>query len=388
MNNKIDNIRKYFYLYKKRHPRLVMTILMFIIIPLATGTILGYEMSDNVASSIPTVVVDHDNSDFSRDYLRYIDESESFNIIEYAQKDERVEQLIEESKAFVGVIIPQNFYSDMIEGKAPKILNIYDGSTMAVVGVSKPSMTEIVMTVKAAYMKKIYEGKQSVVPTQVMNQVVPIQVTYRELYNPTRNFRNFLLPGMLVGLIQVGIAIMGSERGFENQRKEISFLSNIKLIIGWGFMGAISIFLCLIVQFLFYDMPYKGTLAGGVLLTILFSICITALGYIVGSFLSDRTFATQVSALTVLPTTFLGGYTWPVIGMPVAFQWISKFLPFTYYGDAVRELCLRPMEFHHLLPDMIFMVKFIIAELLILYLVKRFTTHKEEMEEDEWGVVL
>lgn len=387
MNSTIDHIRKSTYIFKKQHPRLVMTILVFVIIPLVVSLILGYEMGGNLATSIPTVVVDHDNSDFSRDYLRYIDENQFFNIVEYADEDERVQEMMNEGKAFVGVIIPENFYSDMREGKAPKILNFYDGSAMAVVTVSKSSMTKILMTVKSAYMMKIYEGKQNVVPNQVMNQVVPINLTCRNLFNPTKNFRNFILPGMLAGLVQVGLVIMGAERGWENQRNKISFIKHGRIILGWSLMGAVSLILCLLVQYLFFSMPYKGTILGGLLLTILFSICITTLGYTIGSFFSDRTFATQVSCILVLPTTILGGYTWPVLGMPLAFQELSKVIPFTYYGQSIRELCLRQMEFHQLIPEMLAMVGFTLFGAFVLLVIKRLKSDYEEVEEDDWEVM-
>lgn len=385
MNSALDNLRVSFYLFKKRHPRLVMTFVIFIIIPLVTGGILGYEMSDNVVAAIPTVVVDHDNSQFSRDYLRYIEESQSFHIIQYAEEDETVEEMMKEGEAFVGVIIPENFYSDMVTGKAPKIVNFYDGSSMSVITVAKSAMTGILMTVKYGYMMKVYEGKQSVVPSQVMNQVMPINLTVRNLFNPTKNFRNFLLPGMLAGLCQVGIAIMGAERGWEHQRKKISMLSHIKCIVGWSIMGAISIFLCLFVQYAFFHMPYKGTVLGGITLTLLFSTAITSLGYTVGSFLNDRTFATQVACIIVLPTTILGGYTWPILGMPSGFQSLSRFIPFTYFGRDVRDLCLIDLQFHHLVPSMMFFLKFIGVVFVLLFLVTRFTTHMEE-EDDDWEV--
>jgi ABC-2 type transport system permease protein len=78
-----------------------MVFLVFIVIPLVTGLILGYEMSGDVASNIPTVVVDHDNSDFSRTFLEYVDESDYFDVIEYADRDERVEEMLYKQEAYV-----------------------------------------------------------------------------------------------------------------------------------------------------------------------------------------------------------------------------------------------------------------------------------------------
>jgi ABC-type multidrug transport system, permease component len=367
----LDQFAKSFYLYKKKHPKRVMTFLVFIIVPLVTGLILGYEMSSNIAMSIPTVIVNHDGSDFSRTFVDYIADSQYFRVVEEADYDERVEQMLYRREAYVGIIIPEGFYSDMKEGKAPKLLTIYDGSTMAVLTSARSAMTEILLTLKTGYMINVYEGKLGVVPADVRNHAIPIDVTYRLLFNPTRNFRNFILPGMLAALIQVGISCMGAERAWEMRNKDLPFRTHIITILHWGILGAVSISLMLLEQYLFFDMPYKGTLTGGIVLTLLFSTAVLMIGYIAGSVISDRTFATQVAAVIVLPATILGGYTWPVLAMPVFFQKLAAIIPFYYYGDAVRSLCLKPLEFHHLLPNISALSVILAAEMGLLYLIKR-----------------
>lgn len=371
MKEYLDNFVKQFYFYKKRHPKRVMTFLVFIIIPLATGLILGYEMSSNVAMSIPTVVVDHDNSDFSRSFVQYVDESEYFDVVEEADRDGRVEEMLYQREAYVGVIIPENFYNDLRDGKAPKILTVYDGSTMAVMSSAKSAMSEIMLTLKTGYMMKVYEGKLGTVPVDVRNHAIPIDVTYRLLFNPTRNFRNFVLPGMLAALIQVAIACMGAERAGEMRDNRLPFSAHLKTICHWGLLGAISIFLMLLEQYLFFDMPYKGTLIGGIVVTLLYSVVILMIGYLIGSIIPERTLASQISAVLVLPTTILGGYTWPVVAMPAFFQGLAKVIPFYYYGDTVRNLCLKQLEFHHVLPVIEIMCAFAAVELAVLYLIKR-----------------
>lgn len=371
MRQNLDAFVRNFYLYKKRHPKRVMTFLVFLVIPLAAGLILGYEMSSNVAMSIPTVVVDHDHTEFSRSFVQYVDESEYFDVVEEADHDGRVEEMIYQREAYVGVIIPDNFYSDMRDGKAPKILTVYDGSTLAVMSSAKSAMSEILLTLKAGYMMKVYEGKLGTVPADVRNHAVPIDVTYRLLFNPTRNFRNFVLPGMLAALIQVGIACMGAERAGELRDKKLPFSVHLKTIGHWGLLGAVSIFLVLLEQYLFFDMPYKGTLAGGIVLTLVYSTVILTIGYLVGSIIPERTLASQITAVIVLPATILGGYTWPVVAMPAFFQWLAKIIPFYYYGDAVRNLCLKQLEFRHLLPAIELMCVMAAVELAALYVIKR-----------------
>jgi ABC-2 type transport system permease protein len=132
-----------------------------------------------------------------------------------------------------------------------------------------------------------------------------------------------------------------------------------------------SIGITLLEQILFFDLPYRSTVIGGALLTFLYSAAVLTAGYLVGSVIPDRTFASQIAAIIVLPTTILGGYTWPVIAMPSFFQQLAKIIPFYYYGTELRSLCLAPLKFQHLLPPIGVMCVFIAVETGLLYLVKR-----------------
>ena len=377
--NLLDRLRY----YKYKHPKLVMTVIMFLIVPMLASLALGYEMKADVAVTIPTVIMDSDNSGFSKDYINYIENSPYFNIVKYAGSYDEMKDMIYKGKAFVGVIIPENFYKDMREGKAPKILTVYDGSTMAVIVSSKAAMTEILLTVKAGYMKSVFAGKQNVVPGQVMNQVMPLDTTTRTLYNPTKSFRNFILPGMLAAIVQVAIAITGAERGWENQQKKYSFIEHLIIILRWSLLGFLSIFLCMSIQWFVFGMAYRGTVTGGILITFVFSVCITMLGYIMGSFFEERTFCTQISCILVLPTAILGGYTWPVLAMPMSMQILAKAIPFTYYGNAIRNLCLKPVRIQHLLPDFAAMFCFLSIGMISLYLIKKVKNKKIEEVEAE-----
>lgn len=364
---KSEKIAIEFYNFKLRHPRFVMGALVFIIIPVISCLALGYEMKADVTTSIPTVIVNHDNSDFSKTFEGFVEDSSYFDVIEYAERDERIKELMDKNQIYAGIIIPEDFYSDMRNGKAPKILTIYDGSALSVVTTSKTAMSEILLTAKGAYMMSVFQGKLNTVPEQVMNFVTPINVNYKFLYNPTKSFRNYLLIGMLVSVIQVGIVMQGAERGYENQIKSRRYGEQLKVVGGWSLMSMVSILLCLGIQIFIFGVPYRSTIVGGLLMTLMYAVCIFAMGYIVGNLVPDRTFSIQIAAILVLPTSILGGYTYPLLGMPEAFQTFAKGLPFYYYGNWIRNLCLKQLEMHHLAVPLKFFLIYIIAELVIIF---------------------
>lgn len=359
------------YRFKEKHAKLLMMALIFLIIPTVAGLAFGYEMGYDKIQRIPTVVVDYDHSAFSQSLVEYIGDSEVFSIGTYADTSLEAETLVAEGKAMTAVIIPQGLSADMLAGKAPKIEVLYDGTMMTVASSAKAAMSEILMTVKAGYMKNIYEGKLSTVSSQALNQVQPIDAAYRTLFNPAKNYRNFLLPGMLSALMQVGFAIVGLSRSMEKRGQMgrnplVDMGSSIFSIGALGTLGAVSLGICLGLQYWLFAMPFRGSAAAAVVLTWLFAVSMTGFGYLVGQIVPERVFATQLTCVLVIPTSILGGYTFPLMAMPEPLQQLGKIFPLSYYGDGIRRLCLAELDFHYFLPDFSALLKIIGAELMVL----------------------
>lgn len=357
-----------FYQFKQRHPRLVMVLLLYVLIPIVIGLALGYEMHADVPTVIPTVIVDMDNSEFSRTFISQVDKTATFSVIGNAGSAAEAEELIRGGKAMAGLVIPADCSKDMLSGKSPDMLILYDASQLAVLSVAKPALSEVMLTMNGAYLQKIFAGKLGVVPGGLSGQVAPVSVTYRNLYNPTKSFRYYLLPGMLLAVLQVGIVMLGAERGYNNRREQ-KLSTHLLTLLLWGLLGAMGVMICTGVQLLCFGLPYRGTVLGGLLLLLCYTFVITLLGYIVGLVVPDKLFSTQLAAMLVLPTSILGGYSYPLTAMPDAYQTLAKFLPYTYMGPDMRALCLKNLHFEHILPHIEIMLAFAAVLLLLLFLV-------------------
>lgn len=356
-----------FYEFKQRHPRLVMVLLLYVAVPLIVGLALGWEMHDGTVSNISTVVVDMDNSEFSRTFADMLDKTEMLNVTHTVLGTAEAEALIQSGECLAGVVIPDDFSKNMLSGNSPDMLILYDASQLVVLSVAKPAVTEIMMTMNGAYLQQIFAGKLGVLPSQLMGEISPVSVTYRNLYNPTKSLTYYLLPGMLLAVLQVGICMLGAERGFDNKREK-SLTTHILTILLWALLGMMGIMICTGVQ-LAFGLPYRSSILGGMLLVFCYSLVITTMGYIVGQVLPDKVLAVQIGAILVLPTSLLGGYSYPVTAMPAAYQALAKFLPYAYMGPDLRSLCLKNMEFRHILPHIGVMCEFLAVLGVILLIV-------------------
>lgn len=370
-----------FYEFKQRHPKLVMVLLLYVAVPLIIGLALGWEMHNGTLEEVSTVVVDMDNSEFSRTFSDMLDKTAMLNVTHAVSGTAEAEALIQSGECMAGVVIPDEFSQNMLSGNSPDMLILYDASQLPVMSVVKPAITEIMMTMNGAYLQKIFAGKLDVLPSQLMGEVSPVSVTYRNLYNPTKSFTYYLLPGMLLAVLQVGICMLGAERGFDN-RKEKDLTTHVLTILLWALLGMMGVMICTGVQIAF-GLPYRSTVLGGLLMLFMYSLVITTLGYVVGLILPEKLFAVQISAILVLPTSILGGYSFPLSSMPHAYQVLGKFLPYTYMGNDIRALCLKNMEFRHILPHIGVMCEFLVVLGLIMLAVlgiRRAKSRKEEAQ--------
>ena len=346
-------------------------IFFIFIIPITCSFILGNEMHEGEIKNIPTIIVDHDNSSYSQMLIKEIKHNEIFNVNNYGENDYDVKTSIEKGKASVGVIIPQSFSKDLTEGNAPKVLVFYDGSQMSITSAAKSRMDEILLSIKTAYIQETMQGKLGIMPEVSRNYMLPMYFNYRILNNPARNYSNFLNIGMLISITQVCIVMLGAVI----PKKEKYYLSIwIKSILA-GLAGTASTLLTLWIQVKYFGVPFRGTPKEVIILTTLFSIAIANYGVLVRLIITQELFSIQVSAVTVLPTSVLGGYTFPLLAMPKFFQDLSAILPFVHYADPMRRLFLVGIEMKYIVPEIIWFVKFTLSmwlfSLAIFYMKKR-----------------
>lgn len=172
-----------------------MMIPIIFIMPFVQTLVLVYAATLELKDTKITIV-DQDNSDFSRELISKFEASPFFDIdVEsYNEKTIADKLLMDESKAVM--VIPADFESDLrnglpvdlllnvnaIDGQGAGLINIYVGQTvMSMMKTVRPFMS-----------------KPNV-------QVVPktIQTKSRYWYNPTMNFKHFMLPGILVILVSM-----------------------------------------------------------------------------------------------------------------------------------------------------------------------------------------
>lgn len=313
----------------------VMPIMQLLLLPWA---------ADYEVKNIKLAVVDHDHSDYSRQFVSKVTASGYFQLNAYTSSYKEALKEIENDKADIVVEIPTHFEKDLVkESEAPLLLavNAING-VKAVLG--------------AAYLQNIIQDYNNEIRTKwiQMPRFSPepnIEVVSSNWFNPLMNYKWFMVPGILVVLV----TMVGSFLASLNivKEKEIGTIEQInvtpvkkhhfilgKLIPFW-ILGLIILSIGLLISWVAYGIVPTGSLATIYVFAAAYLLAVLGLGLLVSTFCSTQQQAMLISFFMMMIFILLGGLYTPIESMPVWAQWITKFNPVSYFIEVMRLVILK-----------------------------------------------
>ncbi len=175
-----------------------------------------------------------------------------------------------------------------------------------------------------------------------MSRLVPQDITGTD-------YMRFLFPG-IIGMTILFSAIFSSisiiwdkEFGF---LKEILVapVSRFSIVLGKALSGtllsSLQAMLIMIVSPLIGIYPEMGQIAGSVLVIIVLSFCISALGIIIASFYESLESFSMIMNFIVMPMFFLSGAMYPLKKLPLVLKYAATLNPLTYGIDGLRHILI------------------------------------------------
>jgi len=345
-----------------------MILIVIIVIPLLVNFLIGWEFSSNQIKHIPMAVCDQDNSSLSRMIVQQFVENEQFDVRFFLNDSLEMKRLLDDSSVRVGMIIPRDFYKDVVELKSPRILMLYDGSHMPVASAAKSRASEILLTLKTGMLIKLIQGKLNLPEAAAQKLALTLQFKNRTLFNPAKSFKNFLNPGLITGLIQAAIALV-TATAVRKQELPEGKKQRAGYILGklafYSLLGMMSLLGSIMIQNKIFDIPFRGKLLHAAILSFALAAAVASFGLMAAVWVRDKILATQVCAVLFIPNTVMVGYTWPILAMPRPYQIAAEFLPFYHYADNLRDMFLKGFSLSYMLYDIIWFGGFILITLVI-----------------------
>ena len=341
------------------------TLLVMCFVPFLFILLFGIMYSPHVVKNIRTVVLDYNNTASSRAIMQGFKDSEKFQVIGQVTSELELRKMMENRETTAGVVIPEDLDAKLKTGEGSTVLVVVNGTNMLYSNAVLSAANEIVGTFSAGASVKSLESGGNLLPGKATPMAIPIRYAIRIWYNPTFNYLNFLLLG-LVGTVVQQIVLLYVALSMVREKvfgtiKELTGYSALQVVLGklivYFGINMLSANLIYYLCFSYFQVPFRGSLLTFELLLSAFFLAIMALGVMLSIISKNELEATQIAMLIAVPSFLLSGFTWPVQAMPPLAQAISGVLPLTYFVSDARDVALMGINLNQILPSIYTLMK-------------------------------
>lgn len=285
-----------------------------------------------VATGLPVAVVDHDGSAISRELVRWINATEQVEVTRNSPDILQVQDAVRR-KALAGYIeIPDDFGRRVLRGE-PAHIGVFANAAYIVL---YSQVANAAASASLAFSRDIVEqrllARDERSPQAAAALAMPVTVDLQELYNPDGGYANYVVPAVLILILQqtflIGICMVQVGRREQGVVYSAPLVMAAQVCVYLALQCLLFGFYLLIVYELF-GFPHLGS-AGLALVAVLPGfIAVTLLGLLLGCLFASRETALQVMMLVSVPALFLAGFAWPAEAMPGWLVWLGRLLPST-----------------------------------------------------------
>jgi len=263
------------------------------------------------------------------------------------------------------VLIPKGFQEDIFSGKQANVAVYADGSYLLKDKTlySSASLVNAYVGGGVAIKRYMAEGK-SLQQAQIVSN--PLQVQTHVLYNPSGAYGSFVIPGIIIIIIQqtllIGIGIMGgtfSESKASPFRLPIEKRHREIIPLLFGRVGAyllisfFNIFMALVLVHHWFSYPNKSNMLEVMMLLFPFLLTVIFFGIALSAFFRRRESAIVFMMFLSPFALFLTGLSWPVSAMPDWLAGLSKILPGTTVVPAYLRMRTMGVSISSVKPELL-----------------------------------
>jgi len=311
--------------------------------PLVMLLIFGWALSLDV-DRIPTYVYDQDRTPESRALIREFGGSRYFHVAAEVRDYHQIDQAIDRRACLLGVVIPTNFAKDIGLKHPTQVQLLIDGSDSNTAAIAQ-GYAESVVAIYSRHLQTPIQSASGAVPATVQPEV-------RVWYNPDLLSGNFIIPGLIVVIVMIIAANLGSltvAREWENGTME-QLLSTparpgeiaLGKLSAYFVVGAADLVIALLIGVFVFDVPVKGSVILLLASSAVFLFGALGLGIMISAMFRTQLMAYQMGTLvSFLPAFLLSGFIYPIGSMPRAIQIVSLFVPARYFMEVARGIFLK-----------------------------------------------
>jgi ABC-2 type transport system permease protein len=346
------------------------------IIPLLLILLFGYALSLDV-EDIKTVVVDYDKTLQSRDFIRKLDASAYFNVIQHLADTASAVGYLDRNRAILAVVIPPDWTENLKADRKSPLQVIIDGSDPNYAGSTRAYITGFISEANQHQQLEFLNrrGLQKI--------KTPVEGRIRVWFNEDLESRNFIVPGIIAIIIMIVGALLTSliiAREYENGTMETIRslpVRSAEFLLGkavpYFFIGLTDVLVAILMGQILFGVVMKSSFWLMVAASSIYLAVALSIGLLISNLTKSQLVANQMAILvTYLPSLLLSNFVFPQENMPMLLKLISYIVPATYFIDILNGLYLRNLSLNQLWPSyLVLAVMFAVLAMLNLVSLKK-----------------
>jgi len=341
--------------------------------------------SPELLRDLPIAVIDQDNTSTSRQLIRMLDATQELALHNRVNTMNEAEQLFATNQVRGVILIEKDFEANIIKGKQGVISTYGDASYMLIYKQTLSGVSKAALTYGAGIEIRRLMAQGNSMP-QALNQAQNVKIQFRELYNPSGAYATYVMPALIVIILQqtllIGIGLIGGYqrehgRHIHTIRGHSHFSSAIILgkALSYALVTFLNILFALVIVHHWFNFPLKNDYFIILLLFLPFAFSTIFLGISLSAMFKKAEHSIMVLVFLSLIIVFLSGFSWPSYALPKALQYLRLIFPSSIFLEPylrIREMGVDLMAVKkELLMQMIQMGLYFVLALSIFWGKKR-----------------
>jgi ABC-2 type transport system permease protein len=345
-------IKEFIQVFRDKHTRFLLFGP-----PLIQMIILGYAANYEIRH-VPTVVLDYDHSQESRDLVSRLAATPYFDVQGQLTRPDEIRALIDRGDATLALQIDAGFAKRLRKGQTARVQMIVDATNSNTALIALGYVNQVAQNYARDYQ---LDRIQRIAP-ELAPLMPSVALQQRPWYNRDLHSRWFFVPGVIGSLTMI-IVMMLTAFAIVRER-EIGTLEQImvtpirpfEFILGktlpFFLIGLADVALISTLGTLWFRIPLRGSIFVLLAGAVFFLLCMLGVGLLISTVSFTQQQAMVTGFFFIMPAITFSGFGFPISTMPRWLQLATYAIPLRYFLVVLRGVYLKGVGLDVLWPQL------------------------------------
>ena len=319
-------------------------MLFFFVLPFAYPLLYAFIYNPEVVRDVPLAVVDNSRTVLSRELCRRVDASPNTAIVSYCANLDEAKDLMYRRVCHGIMEIPEDFSKKVVQNEQSPVLFYSDMSILINYKNFLATLTEITLDMGKELQSEKLVGATAKQIDMATNPIPGFSIV---LYNPTGGFASFLMPALLIVILQqsiiLGIGLLAGGRRENRKLSPETRQENVWHLLFGKSACYYSLYIMTVMYMLhiipwLFDYPQLGNQWEIYIFLLPFLLSSIFFGMTLSVLVRERESVFLVIVFTSMVFLFVSGVTWPYDRMPLVWKILGGFIPSTWGVEGFLRL--------------------------------------------------